>query len=317
MAQWTHRANTASCLFRRRWPAVTCVAITASVLGCNVATVLRPEQNARASEDDEDARERRYRYRRGKKRRLRDWHVEMPSSVARQLDQAITYFSNSIRVPAALIAGQAGNMLTRLTELPTAHRAATTGRAGVAPKWSLRERIYVTLFRVHLVLISYTVVAELTAMLLSSTAHSQILDIGRDELSLEPTALDLIMRHVEFEYLAVRVFFISGIAAFLLAVFVRILATLGAGPQGSTITGKRELVLCAALCGMLVSTLAIWGHIYNDEMENFQGVWHLLRRFTVLVIRKAFTCPLVVLSILTALMSALLALIAIFGWTVA
>mmetsp|Transcript_84439 Transcript_84439/g.196303 ORF Transcript_84439/g.196303 Transcript_84439/m.196303 type:complete len:323 (-) Transcript_84439:78-1046(-) len=204
---------------------------------------------------------------------------ELPAAVLKQLDQATSYFSNSVRVPAALIAGQAGNMLHRLTEMGTVQRAQTSPAA--ERTWSLRTHIYVALWRAHLLLIGYTVCAQLTAVLLCSTAHAQILDIGWDRLQLEPTAFHLIIRHVEFEYVTVRIAFFSGLVSFLLAVATRAVASLGAGPKQSTVTGNRELLLCAALGAMLVTTLTWWTHIYNEEMPN-EEPFYLLRRFTVL-----------------------------------
>ncbi len=39
----------------------------------------------------------------------------------------------------------------------------------------------------HVLLTVYTVFAQLTTVVLCSAAHGQILDIGREELALEPT----------------------------------------------------------------------------------------------------------------------------------
>eukprot|EP00411_Alexandrium_monilatum_P114399 CAMPEP_0175707194 /NCGR_PEP_ID=MMETSP0097-20121207/38434_1 /TAXON_ID=311494 /ORGANISM="Alexandrium monilatum, Strain CCMP3105" /LENGTH=388 /DNA_ID=CAMNT_0017014561 /DNA_START=1 /DNA_END=1167 /DNA_ORIENTATION=+ len=244
-------------------------------------------------QDGSEHAPRRVRLRRGKERRLRDLRADMPATVIRQLDQATNYFSNSMRVPAALIAGQAGNMLHRLTELGAAQRASAA--APEEHSASLRTNIYVALWRIHFLLTGYTVCAQLTAVLLCSTAHAQILDIGRDELALEPTALDLIIKHVEFEYVTVRIAFFSGLVTFLLAIATRVAASLGAGPRRSTVTGKRELLLCAAMGAMLVSTLAWWTHIYSEEMTN-QGTFYLLRRFWTLLLHRLRGHPLAILS---------------------
>jgi len=221
-------------------------------------------------------------------------------AVSKQLDQAAAYFSNSMRVPAALIAGQAGNMLFRLTELGTAQRSPTSAPPGPT---SFRSRVYIALWRTHFLLISYTVCSQLTAVLLCSTAHAQILDIGRDELALEPTALDLIIRHVEFEYVTVRIAFFSGMVTFLLGIAARAVASLGAAPKRSTVTGKREFLLSAALGTMLAATLAWWMHIYNEDLTNFTGMWHLLRRFALLARTRWHGSPLTAFSALSFLAS--------------
>jgi len=241
------------------------------------------------------------RLRRGKERRLRDLGADLPATVVRQLDQASLYFSHSVYLSAVLIAWQAGNMLHRLTELGAAQRAPAAPLAEERPS-SLRARIYVALWRMHFLLTSYTVCAQLTAVLFCSNAHAQILDISRDELALEPTALDLIIRHVEFEYVTVRIAFFSGLVTFLLAIATRAAASLSAGPRRSTVTGKRELLLCAALGAMIVSTLAWWAHVYSEEMMH-QGSLYLLRRFCCLLFVRLQGAPLAILAFVAGVVS--------------
>merc|ERR1719215_296251 len=99
------------------------------------------------------------RLRRGKKRWLRDWHKPLPDGVSKQLDQAVNYFSNSVRVPAALIAGQAGNMLYRLTDLPAVQRSSAAASQHPLTEASRRNSIYVARFMALLLLTGYTVCA--------------------------------------------------------------------------------------------------------------------------------------------------------------
>jgi len=259
--------------------------------------------------------EQRVRFRRGKERRLRDTTRPMPDSVRVQLDQATMYFANSIRVPAALIASQAGNMLFRLTEPPHVSRSAVSAAGAPPSSMSIRIYIYIILWRLHVMLTAYTVCAELTAVLICSTAHAQILDIGRDDVALEPTALDLIIRHVEFEYVSVRICYFSGLVSFLLAIAARASATLGAGPKGSSLTGRRECQLCIALGFMLISTLSWWLHVYNEDVTNFTGAWHLLRRFLRLVIRRTNNSPLAITSLFCAGCSIALSVYSLFSIT--
>jgi len=252
--------------------------------------------------------ERRVRLRRGKERTLRDWHQPLPDPVNKQLDQAVAYFSNSMRVPAALVAAQAATVLFRLTEPPPNIRKDDANTMALPAVTSARFKIYSALWRAHLLLIVFTVCAQLTAVLVCSTAHAQILDISRDELALEPTALELIIRHVEFEYVTVRLAFFSGLIAFLLALGARIAAALGARPRNSVTTGQRELLLCAALVCMLGATLTWWINIYCEEMTKYTGVWHLVRRFFRLAAVRLLDSPSAMLSAVLAVASLLLAL---------
>jgi len=253
------------------------------------------------------------RLRRGKERQLRDTSRPMPDPVRLQLDQATMYFSNSIRVPAALIASQAGNMLFRLTEPPHVSRSSAPEVGASGSSKSSLIYIYILLWRLHVMLTAYTVCAELTAVLLCSTAHAQILDISRDEVALEPTALDLIIQHLEFEYVSVRICYFSGLVSFLLAIAARTSATLGAGPKGSTLTGRRECKLCIALGFMLIATLSWWLHVYNEDVTNFTGAWHLFKRFMRLVFRRTNHCPLATTSLFCAGFAIALSLYTLFS----
>eukprot|EP00811_Abedinium_folium_P029008 NODE_4537_length_1880_cov_4.139190.p1 GENE.NODE_4537_length_1880_cov_4.139190~~NODE_4537_length_1880_cov_4.139190.p1 ORF type:complete len:484 (+),score=153.30 NODE_4537_length_1880_cov_4.139190:82-1533(+) len=225
----------------------------------------------------EPPRVRRMRRRRGKERPLRHSDEPIPPAIAKQLDQAAAFFSNSVRIPAVLIAGKTVSIINGLlvrAESPVVEQLP----AG-----------FVALWRMHILLMGYTLCAQLTAVLVCSSAHAQLLDISRDELQLEPTALDLINRHLELEYVLVHVAFFSGLVAFLLGTMARAIATLGAHAPRCTscISGRseREFCLCLALCGMIVATLCLWLHIWGETMPSsmeFLGLilrlWQLMGR---------------------------------------
>jgi len=260
---------------------------------------------------EEEPRIRRMRKRRGNQRPLRDWGKPLPETIRKQVDQAANFFSNSVRVPAALIAGQAGQLLYKLTDLPAVRIQDNEIR--LAPlKQSLRARIYVTLWRVHVLLLIYTVCAQMTSVVLCSTAHSQILDISREEIALEPTALDLIMRHVEFEYVSVRIMFITGLAAFVLAIAVRGIASLGAAQRGDLITAQREVCLMAAFVAMFLSTLCWWIHVYNEDMTHFDNLWELFARFIVHIRLRVCSSLLALSSFTLGIAAFILAWLAVF-----
>mmetsp|Transcript_13008 Transcript_13008/g.28706 ORF Transcript_13008/g.28706 Transcript_13008/m.28706 type:complete len:333 (-) Transcript_13008:82-1080(-) len=251
--------------------------------------------------------ERRIRLRRGKQRTLRDWHQPLPDPVSKQLDQAVAYFSNSIRVPAALLAAQAASVLLGLTE-PPPNASHDDAQIAVMPAAiSFRFKLYSALWRAHLLLTAFTVCAQLTAVLVCSTALGQILDISRDELALEMTAVELMTRHVEFEYVTVRLFFFWGLITYVLALGARMGAALGAEPHNST-KGQRELLLCAGLLCMLGATLTWWINIYCEDMTMDTGVGHLVTRFFELAWMKLWESSCAMLTVVQAMASLLLAL---------
>mmetsp|Transcript_13011 Transcript_13011/g.28722 ORF Transcript_13011/g.28722 Transcript_13011/m.28722 type:complete len:337 (-) Transcript_13011:82-1092(-) len=251
--------------------------------------------------------ERRVRLRRGKERTLRDWHQPLPDPVSKQLDQAVAYFSNSIRVPAALLAAQAASVLLGLTE-PPPNASHDDAQIAVMPAAiSFRFKLYSALWRAHLLLTAFTVCAQLTAVLVCSTALGQILDISRDELALEMTAVELMTRHVEFEYVTVRLFFFWGLITYVLALGARMGAALGAEPHNST-KGQRELLLCAGLLCMLGATLTWWINIYCEDMTMDTGVGHLVTRFFELAWMKLWESSCAMLTVVQAMASLLLAL---------
>lgn len=242
----------------------------------------------------EEPEERKKRLRRGKERILRDWHNHMPEAVVRQLDQAIGFFSSSVRIPAVALAGKALGVLFRLPPAPKASDEGLHSSALVI----VRPWLAVNLWKFYVMLTGYAVCAQLTAVLLCSSAHAQILDIGRDELSLEPTALDLVTRHVEFEYVLVRTFFFSGLLALLLAIAAKAASVLGGAWISEVRLDRAEAELWLALCTLLGSTICWWIHVYFENMPYFGGGWRLLKRLFKLLKKDLRSGPLAALALL-------------------
>lgn len=235
---------------------------------------------------EEDPRERHLnRARRNQENRPED-SEPLPAPLAKQLDQAASYFANSVRVPAALVAGEAMGVIFALPTVPPNGGLPIAG----------------ALWQFHVILVGCTICAQLTTVLVCSVAHAQILDFNRDKLALEPTALDLIIRHLEFEYLTVRLAFFTGILTFLLALVARALAVLS-GPAVKSDRFGGEKRLCAAFCCLLAATLCYWSHIFSQDVLIYPSVWVMVKRFFRLAWHDAHLSPWAMTSGLLGILS--------------
>lgn len=183
-----------------------------------------------------------------------DWSSPLRPEVRAQLDDAVKFFSETVRVPATLIG------------------SAALGTLFLPPfKWAFYEgaleeqQLQVTvLWRLYVLLTAGTFCAELTCVLGTSNAHAQLLELGRGGLALEPSAMDLIMSHIEFEYLQCSLSFLGGVAAFMLATFCRVLAVFR---YSKSVRTPRQPELCVAVGGMMLSSLLWWLYLANVRLR--------------------------------------------------
>lgn len=188
------------------------------------------------------------------------------ADVRKQLDDAVRFFSDTMRVPATLIASAAISTL-------------------FLPPWAFdgeREpsRMFLFLWRCFMLFTTSTFCFELTAVLVTSNVHAQLLELGRAGVSPEPTAIDFIMSHVEFEYLTCLLSFLGGLMAFMLATLCRITAVFRCS---RTLEAPRELRLSLAVSGFIVASLLWWLHLTNVRLVEFRNVGQMLWRFLVLL----------------------------------
>mmetsp|Transcript_33087 Transcript_33087/g.72058 ORF Transcript_33087/g.72058 Transcript_33087/m.72058 type:complete len:337 (+) Transcript_33087:61-1071(+) len=267
----------------------------AVVAGFAATRLMSPAMVDSGSATPEDARAHRAAAQRREREMLQPWAKE----VRKQLEQAANFFADSIRVPAILLAAQASSDAANILELPSnAHQRYRNPSDMSHAVNSKRSKRYIALCKVHLILTVFTMCLNLTVVLLCSTAHAQLLDVNMDDLALEQSAMDLILRHVEFEYVASQLAFFSGILTFLMAITARMAASLGAGPHQSTVTRQRELLLCFSVVCMCVSTLAWWADIWCEDLPE---VMYLFRRFTWLTWLRLSRSPSALLTVLLSL----------------
>jgi len=201
----------------------------------------------------------------------RDWFRPLRPEVKSQLDDAIKFFSDTMRVPATLLGSAALGMLF----LPP-FKWGFLKEEQQAPR-------FVAVWRLYVLLTAFTFCAELTVVLGTSNAHAQLLELGRSGLPLEPTAMDLIMGHMEFEYLTCSLNFFGGVVTFMLATFCRVIAVfLFANSRRM----PQEPQLCMAIGGMMLSSLLWWLHLANVRILEFQNIGNMMSRYMQLLVAR-------------------------------
>ncbi|CAJ1364981.1 unnamed protein product [Effrenium voratum] len=200
-----------------------------------------------------------------------DWAKPLKPEVKAQLDDAVRFFSDTMRVPAALIGSAALGMLF----LPPTKFA-----------WSKEEyhhyQMFDFLYRAYVIFTSAALCMELTTVLETSNAHVQLLELGRHGLALEPTAMDLIMANLEFEYLVCSLSFLGGVVCFILATLSRVLVVFSYG-KGVL---PREPDLCMVVAGMMLSSLLWWLHLVNMRILEFPNFGKMIYRFLLLLMAR-------------------------------
>jgi len=155
-------------------------------------------------------------------------------------------------------------------------------------KWAfLKEEAqdprFVAVWRLYVLLVAATVCAELTVLMGTSNAHAHLLELGRNGLALEPSAMDLIMSHLEFEYLTCSLNFIAGVAAFMLATSCRVLAVFRFANSRRM---PQEPELCMAVGGMILSSLLWWLHLVNVRVMEFNNLGDMVGRYAQLLLAR-------------------------------
>eukprot|EP00930_Biecheleria_cincta_P105254 TRINITY_DN9787_c0_g1_i1.p1 TRINITY_DN9787_c0_g1~~TRINITY_DN9787_c0_g1_i1.p1 ORF type:complete len:417 (+),score=76.16 TRINITY_DN9787_c0_g1_i1:47-1252(+) len=200
---------------------------------------------------------------------MQDFPEQLRPEVKAQLDDAVRFFSETMRVPAVLLASSALGSL-------------------FIPGWAMDKeenpsRMFRTLRRFYFLLTVATFCLELTAVLVTSNAHAQLLELGRAGLTLEPTSLDLIMTYLEFDYLCCSMSFMGGVIAFMLATLCRMLAVFR---YSRTLRVPQEQRLSAAMASMLVATLLWWVHLINVRLTEFDNLGEMALRLMRLLLAR-------------------------------
>jgi len=203
-----------------------------------------------------------------------DWPKPLKPEVKEQLDDAVRFFSQTMFTPAALI----GSAALGLLFLPPAKFAFCDPQ-------QQPYRIFQFLYRVYVILASSTICLELTTVLETSNAHVQLLELGRHgRLALEPTAMDLIMANMEFEYLVCTLSFFGGVVCFISATLCRVIVVFGYDHSGRFLPQEPEL--CLAVSGMMLSSLLWWLHLVNMRVTEFPNFGSMICRFFLLLIAR-------------------------------
>ncbi|CAE7668947.1 TBC1D13, partial [Symbiodinium pilosum] len=171
-----------------------------------------------------------------------DWTQPLKPEIKAQLDDAVKFFSDTMRVPAALIGSAALGMLF----LPPK-------KFGWCGDVEPQPEVFDFLYRAYVILTAATLCLELTAVLETSNAHVQLLELGRHGLALEPTAMDLIMANLEFEYLVCSLSFLGGVVCFMLATMCRVLVVFNYTRRSL----PREPELCFVVATMMFLLLLV------------------------------------------------------------
>merc|ERR1711920_148724 len=139
---------------------------------------------------------------------------------------------------------------------------------------------FICLWRLWVILTAATFCLEFTVVLATSNAHAQLLELGRHSLSVEPTAMDLIMSHIEFEYLTCSLTFLFGILSFMLATLCRWLAMFKIADSRRM---AKEPEVSDVVTGMMLCALFWWIHLANSRYMEFPNVGAMVHRYGVLV----------------------------------
>lgn len=201
----------------------------------------------------------------------KDWGRPLKSEVKAQVDDAVKFFSETMRVPATLIG------------------SAALGTLFVPPfKWAFYKEEkqspgLMALWRLYVVLTAATFCAELTCVLGTSNAHARILELGRRGLALEPTPMDLIMSNLEFEYLTCSLSFFGGLVGFMSAALCRVLAWFR---YSSSLRMAQEQELCLVVGGMMLGSLLWWIYLVNVRMVEFGNLGTMIVRYFQLLLAR-------------------------------
>eukprot|EP00440_Ansanella_granifera_P051001 gb/GFBE01055279.1/.p1 GENE.gb/GFBE01055279.1/~~gb/GFBE01055279.1/.p1 ORF type:complete len:423 (+),score=65.89 gb/GFBE01055279.1/:1-1269(+) len=202
-------------------------------------------------------------------RQRADWSTPLRPEVKGQLDDAVKFFADTMRVPAILIGSAALGMLFVPPFKWACYKESTEQRP-----------LLLLLWRLYVILATATLCTELTTVLGTSNAHVQLLELGRSGLALEPSAMDLIMAHIEFEYLTCSLSFLTGVICFMLAIFCRVCGFFNCS-EGSRMPRQPEL--CVVVGGMILSSLLWWLHLTNVRMMEFSNFGAMSSRFFLLL----------------------------------
>lgn len=203
-----------------------------------------------------------------------DWSKPLKPEVKDQLDDAVRFFSQTMFTPAALI----GSAALGLLFLQPAKFAFCNPR-------DQPYSIFQFLYRVYVILAASTICLELTTVLETSNAHVQLLELGRHgRLALEPTAMDLIMANMEFEYLVCSLSFFGGLVCFISATLCRVIVAFGYDHSGRFFPQEPEL--CLAVSGMMLSSLLSWLHLVNVRVTEFRNFGSMICRFFILLLAR-------------------------------
>eukprot|EP00931_Biecheleriopsis_adriatica_P102382 TRINITY_DN7735_c0_g4_i1.p1 TRINITY_DN7735_c0_g4~~TRINITY_DN7735_c0_g4_i1.p1 ORF type:complete len:381 (+),score=83.43 TRINITY_DN7735_c0_g4_i1:26-1144(+) len=200
---------------------------------------------------------------------LEDFPNRIKPEVKAQLDDAVKFFSETMRVPAVLIASAALGSLF----LPG---WAMDAEENPSPQFNTCRRLY-------LMLTVLTFCLMLTAVVVTSNAHAQLLELGRAGLTLEPTAMDLIMSCLEFEYLSCSLSYIFGVMAFMLANLSRMLAVFR---YATTLRAAREPNLFGSMSTAVLATLLWWVHLINVRLTEYSNIGEMVARFARLLFAR-------------------------------
>ncbi|CAE7224012.1 TBC1D13 [Symbiodinium natans] len=192
-----------------------------------------------------------------------DWAQPLKPEIKAQLDDAVRFFAETMRVPAALIGSAALGMLF----LPPT-------KFGWRKEDHPQPEVFDILYRAYVILTAATFCLELTTVLETSNAHVQLLELGRHGLALEPTAMDLIMANLEFEYLVCSLSFTGGVVCFMLATLCRVLAVF----VGAHRSLASEPELCFVVATMMLSFLLWWLHLVNMRIMEFANFGAMIQR---------------------------------------
>jgi len=195
-----------------------------------------------------------------------DWPAPMQPQVKGQLDDSVKFFSETMRVPAVLLASSA---LGSLFLAPWAMDDDRTVSANM--RLCKRACTFLT---------AATFCQMLTAVFVTANAHAKLLELGRAELTLEPTAMDMIMAHIEFEYLTCHLSFIGGVMSFVLATLCRVLAVFR---FSKALESRHDPQFGLAVAILMSAVLFWWLHLANSRLIEFNNLGEMAWRYIQLL----------------------------------
>jgi len=172
---------------------------------------------------------------------------------------AINFFNN-LRVPAALLAASAIKDAFTLQDTPPAHQAAWDREHGIT-----KSRMWRSLRHLYLMLMVFAFALEVNTIFMSTQVSTQ-LATSRFDAEAE-SLVSFLVREFEYEYVTIRLQFVSGLLAYVVAQGLRVRFILR---KYMALSLSAMLCLFTAAFGMMAYT--------NANTITYGGFGGLLRR---------------------------------------